>query len=242
MSWFGHESARLERRLSLPRVVAEEAVTSTMDVAHALAREDAPSGTLVLAEAQRVGRGRGGKRWHSAPRAGIWATVVERPHAASGLDVLSLRVGMRLADTLGRWAPGRIGLKWPNDLFVGSQKLAGILIEVRWRDQRPDWVAIGIGINLSVPPDVPDAVALTDADPLRVLEEVLPTLRAAAFATDGLTAAELAAWASRDISRDRRVSSPAAGVARGVAADGALLIESEGLVTPWRAGSLVLTP
>lgn len=248
MSWFGHEAARLAKRLGLPRVIAEATVTSTMDVAHACAREGAPAGTLVLAEEQRVGRGRGGNRWSSAPRAGIWATLVERPRDASGLDVLSLRVGMRLATVLDRWTPTPVRLKWPNDLFVGERKLAGVLIEARWREQRPDWVGIGVGINLRVPAEVPDAAGLEGAepgapvDPAVVLEEIVPALRAAAFATDTLSPVELAAFAARDLTRDRRVTSPGHGIARGIAADGALLIESEGSVTPWRAGSLLLSP
>lgn len=248
MSWFGHEAGRLAKRLGLPRVIAETAVTSTMDVAHACAREGAPAGTLVLAEEQRAGRGRAGNRWSSAPRAGIWATLVERPREPSGLDVLSLRVGMRLAAVLDRWTASPVRLKWPNDLFVGERKLAGVLIEVRWREQRPDWVGIGVGINLRVPPDYPEAAGLQPAaganalDPVLVLEEIVPALRAAAFATDGLSAVELAAFAARDLARDRPVVAPARGIARGIAADGSLLIESEGSVTPWRAGSLLLSP
>ncbi len=229
---------------------AHASLSSTMDEAHALAAGGAPAGTLVLAELQTAGRGRGGKRWTSEPRAGIWATLIERPRDASGIEVLSLRVGLALARVLTRWAERDIQLKWPNDLFVDSRKLAGVLIEARWRDQRPDWVAIGIGINLRVPADQPDATALagaeadteadTEAD--AVLGEIVPALRAAAFASGPLSDVELREFAARDFARDRVLVAPAAGWARGITADGALLIESSnGALSSYRAGSLVLS-
>lgn len=241
MSWFGHEASLLERVLALPRVAAEATMASTMDVAHALAADGAPAGTLVLSEEQHGGRGRGGNRWHSAPRAGIWMTLVERPNDAAALEVLSLRTGVRLAPVLERWSAGPVRLKWPNDLFVGNAKLAGILIEARWRDQRPDWVAIGVGVNLlEAPGDTPTA-ALQHADALTVVSEMVPALRAAAFARGPLTGDELAQFAARDLTAGRRLSSPGIGTARGITADGALLVESSAGLVPYRSGSLVLT-
>lgn len=242
MSWFGATGEALARALSLPQVSALEVVGSTMDEAHRLAAAGAPAGTLVLAERQDSGRGRSGKRWSSAPRAGIWATLVERPRDAKAVEVLSLRVGLRLARVLERWTDAPIQLKWPNDLFVDGRKLAGVLIEARWRDQRPDWVAIGVGINLEVPHDQGDAAALRDAEAPTVLGEMLPALRAAAFATGPLDDTERAEFDARDLARGRAVREPLPGVARGITPDGALLIESNGTRTPVRAGSLVFSP
>lgn len=242
MSWFGASGDALAHALSLPQVAAAAAVGSTMDEAHRLAAEGAPAGTLVLAERQDAGRGRGGKRWSSASRAGIWATLIERPRDARAIEVLSLRVGLRMARALERWTGAPIQLKWPNDLYVEGRKLAGVLIEARWRDQRPDWVAIGVGVNLSVPRDQSDAAALTDADAQTVIADVVPALRAAAFATGPLTDAERADYATRDFAMGRDVREPMAGTARGITADGALLIESNGTLTPVRAGSLVFSP
>lgn len=241
MSWFGHDGAVLAAALALPRVEALATVGSTMDAAHALASSGAPGGTLVLAEEQTGGRGRSGKQWSSAARAGIWATLIERPRDASGIEVLSLRVGLGLAAVLERWSEEEIQLKWPNDLFVAGRKLAGVLIEARWRDERPDWVAIGIGLNLRVPSDQNDATALAGGAPLAVLGEAVPAMRAAAFASGPLRDDELAAFARRDLANGRQLREPAAGTARGITAEGALLIESGGALTPWRSGSLVLS-
>lgn len=241
MSWFGLSGDALARELELPRVEAHASLSSTMDEAHALAAGGAAAGTLVLAEVQTAGRGRGGKRWISEPRAGIWASLIERPRDASGIEVLSLRVGLALARVLTRWADTDIQLKWPNDLFVGGRKLAGVLIEARWRDQRPDWVAIGIGINLQVPANQPEATALIGANAGDVLGDIIPALRAAAFASGPLSELELREFAARDFARDRVVLAPAPGLARGITADGALLIESNGALSSYRAGSLVIS-
>ncbi|HRN54135.1 MAG TPA: hypothetical protein PK788_11600, partial [Gemmatimonadaceae bacterium] len=69
-----------------------------------------------------------------------------------------------------------------------------------------------------------------------------PALRAAAIATGALGAGELEEFARRDLALGRTLAEPMAGTARGITADGALLIESNGSLTPVRAGSLVFSP
>lgn len=238
-TWFGLDGITLAERLGLPRVEARLALTSTMDLAHEIAAQGAPAGTLVIAEEQTSGRGRGGRAWSSGAGAGLWMTLIERPRSADGLDVLSLRVGLRLAPVLERWTPSAIRLKWPNDLYVDTRKLAGVLIEARWRGAQPDWVAIGLGINLVVPRDRSDATSLVDAGAESVLADAILAVRAAACATGPLTAAELADFASRDFAVGQRISLPADGFARGISPLGELLVETSAGVTPHRAGSLV---
>src|SRR5690606_25918931 len=63
----GRTARELESLLDLPRVELHDAVTSTLDVAHLLGAEGAPAGTLILAEQQTAGRGRGGRRGGSRP-------------------------------------------------------------------------------------------------------------------------------------------------------------------------------
>src|SRR5215212_7967195 len=146
--------------LELPHVELLESTTSTLDIAHRLAGEGARSGTLVIANEQTAGRGRGGKSWQSAPGAGLWLTLIERPTDGSGLGVLSLRVGLAAAEALYRFAAEPIRLKWPNDLYVDRRKLAGVLVEARWREQSVEWVAVGIGINVKTPPGIEAAAGL----------------------------------------------------------------------------------
>ena len=238
MSWLGLDGVTLAARFGLPRVEAVGVLGSTMDAAHELAAGGAPAGTLVVAEEQSAGRGRGGRVWTSGPGAGLWMTLVERPRSADGIDVLSLRVGLRLAPVLERWTVAPIRLKWPNDLYVDRRKLAGVLIEARWRGAHPDWVAIGLGLNLVAPPDLA-AAALVGARAETVLAEVVPALRAAAFAHGPLSTGELAEFARRDLAMGQRVSSPAEGLVRGISSAGELLVETDSGITPHRAGSLV---
>jgi BirA family biotin operon repressor/biotin-[acetyl-CoA-carboxylase] ligase len=227
--------------LGLTRLVYEVQVTSTMDVAHALAQDGAPGGTMVLAGTQHAGRGRAGRPWVSEPDGGIWLTLLERPADVRALEVLALRCGLALARTLAPFVDGRVQLKWPNDVLVARRKLAGILIEVRWRDAKPEWVAIGVGINRRVPKEFAEATALRQ-HVLRddVLRTVVPALRAAAAQHGPLSPRECAEWAAQDAAAGRRVREPLAGDAQGIADDGALLVRTDdGEIRRAYSGSLV---
>lgn len=211
-----------------------------MDLAHDAAERGAGAGTLILADAQEAGRGRGGRRWESPSGRGIWMTLLERPLSPRGLDVLSLRLGLVLAEALDHFSLGRIGVKWPNDLYVGQRKLAGVLVEARWRDQRVDWVAIGIGMNLEQPDGVAEAAGLVPGTTrLAVLERVTPLLRSAAAAEGPFTAAELSRFAARDAATGRRIVQPAVGVVLGISAAGELMVQTAAGVVACRSGSLV---
>lgn len=233
-------SPALAAQLGLARLDYHVRVTSTMDVAHALAEEGAPAGTLVLASSQAAGRGRSGKSWTSEPDAGLWCTLIERPPDAGALEVLALRVGLELAGSLTPLVDGHVQLKWPNDLYLDGRKLGGILIEVRWRDAKPEWVAIGVGINRRVPDGYP-TVAHVRAGVTRdaLLSVVAPALRRAAAAHGPLSAAECEAWASRDLAVGRRVLSPVQGIVRGITPNGAVVIDTDQARIDCHSGSLV---
>jgi BirA family biotin operon repressor/biotin-[acetyl-CoA-carboxylase] ligase len=235
----GATSPDLAERLGVPDVLLFEQVSSTLDVAHHIA-PGARAGTLVLAEEQTAGRGRQGRRWTSAAGAGVWLTLVERPLDSEALDVLSLRCGLYAAEALDALADAPIGVKWPNDLHVGARKLAGILIETRWRGSAPDWVAIGFGLNV-VAPDLDTGVGLrAGVTRLAALERLVPALRRAAAAVGHLDEMELSRWRSRDIAADRALTAPSPGRAAGISSRGELLVaDSTGFVTPHRSGSLI---
>jgi BirA family biotin operon repressor/biotin-[acetyl-CoA-carboxylase] ligase len=227
--------------LELPRVELLESTTSTLDVAHRLAARGAPAGTLVIANEQTAGRGRGGKIWQSSPGAGLWLTLIERPSDTSGLGVLSLRVGLAAAEALDRFAPEPIRLKWPNDLYIDQGKLGGILVEARWREQAVEWVAIGLGVNVQAPKNVETAAGLEPGtDRLDVLGELVPAVLAAARATGPLQADEMEKFDARDLARGRRCVEPAVGRVAGITPTGELLVALADSVAPFRSGSLVL--
>ncbi|MES2523387.1 MAG: biotin--[acetyl-CoA-carboxylase] ligase [Gemmatimonadota bacterium] len=227
--------------LGVDRVLHFDSVASTMDEAHAAARDGAPAGLLVLADRQRAGRGRGRKSWTSAHGAGLWMTVLERPQEASMLRVLSLRIGLAMAEALEPFAGGAIGVKWPNDLYTADGKLAGILIEARWREQQVDWVAIGVGVNLRVPEDVSGAAALrTGVHRHEVLRAIVRAVRGSVHAGAVLTTAEVGSWKRRDVAAGRRIVLPVPGVVVGVSNEGALLVLPDGHAQPTavHAGSM----
>lgn len=240
--WDGLDVRELSDRLALPNVVVFQRVGSTMDVAHSLGAAGAPTGTLVLAEAQSAGRGRQGRAWSSEPAAGIWLTLIERPRPSdpAALEVLSIRIGLSIAPALEPFAPAPVRLKWPNDVYAGERKLGGILIEARWRGDRLDWVAIGVGINVLPPLTEQRAAGLRPGlSRVDVLGAIVPSIRAAVARTGSLTPEELAAFGARDLAAGRRCAEPVAGRVLGIGERGALLVETTSGAVEVRAGSLV---
>ena len=227
--------------LGVPSLVYHQRTDSTMDEAHALAAQGAPAGTVVLASCQNAGRGRGGRPWRSEPDAGLWLTIIERPDDARALDVLALRVGLALAQVLEPCVHGAITLKWPNDLLIARRKLCGILIEARWRDGRPEWAAIGVGINRRVPDNYPLAASVRpDISRDALLLASVPAIRSAARGRGPLTLAECEAFATRDAARGRVVREPVAGVVQGITPLGALrVLDEAGRLREISSGSLV---
>jgi len=138
------------------QVVAEMPSTNTELMQRA--RAGSCAATLLLAEQQTAGRGRlGNRQWVS--RAGDSLTFsLGLPLAARDWSGLSLAVGLSLVRSLQDAAPaaaaGRIGIKWPNDLWLdGARKFTGILIETAGVGAQPGrYVVIGIGINIRPPP------------------------------------------------------------------------------------------
>lgn len=208
------------------------------------AADGGESGTVLAAEWQTAGRGRAGRPWHGGIGGAITFSLLWRfAHGAGALSGLSLAVGVAVARALERLGATGVALKWPNDVLHGGCKLAGILIEVAGDALGPSAVVIGVGINHRIAPAVRESIdqAVTDVvsvcgtDPgrNRVLAAVLSELACVleGFARDGF--APLAGeWQRLHAHQDRpvRLTLPDGarleGVARGVAPDGALLVEA----------------
>jgi BirA family biotin operon repressor/biotin-[acetyl-CoA-carboxylase] ligase len=227
----GVPAPELARRWGVPQCGLFRELGSTLDAVHELAAQGSPAGTVVLAEAQTAGRGRDGRTWQS-PVGGVWLGVLLRPERAE-LGVLSVRVGLAVADAvdalLGR---PETRLKWPNDVLLGERKLAGVLCEGRWQGATLQWLAVGVGVNVCnpIPASVARrAVALADWLPavrrIDLLDRLVPALATRAVATSDLSERDCAAVAQRDWLLGRQLRSPAAGRARGLRPDGALLVD-----------------
>ena len=201
-----------------------------------------------MADAQRAGRGRLGRSWSSQPGRGVWCSIIERPTDGRALDVLSLRIGLVLAELLEPFAGARIGLKWPNDLVLPQAaeppsrrtgKVAGILVEARWSGDKLAWVAVGVGVNVVAPDGVDDAAGLAPGTKrIDALSAVVRAVRQAARQSGHLGDDELARYADRDTLKGRRIVSPAAGTAAGVDHTGALMVETADGVERHRTGTV----
>lgn len=193
---------------------------------------------LLVAEQQQAGRGRLGRTWTSAPGASLTCSLAW-PLRRVDFSGLSLAIGVALADALDPQDAGapRIGLKWPNDLWLqrpdGGRKLGGILIETVAPEQTLRIAVVGVGLNV-LPLTVPDArsgvASLHELDPTLDAPAVLlrvaaPLLRALAeFEHDGFAPFE-ARYRARDLLLGRPIEAgERIGVAAGVATDGALLL------------------
>jgi BirA family transcriptional regulator, biotin operon repressor / biotin---[acetyl-CoA-carboxylase] ligase len=234
----GRTAAELAALLGVPRVETFASVASTLDVAHRIA-PSVPAGTLVLADEQSAGRGTQGRRWLSGAGEGVWLALLERVADARALDVLSIRCGLYAAEALDGLATQPIGVKWPNDLYVGGRKLAGILIETRWHGASAEWVAIGFGLNVAAPEQEGATGLVAGTTRFGALARLVPALRRAAASSRHLTADEMARWSRRDIAVGQRLSSPAEGVAAGITSAGELIVgRPDGTTSLHRTGSL----
>ena len=143
---------------SVYKLMAFEAVDSTNAEAKRLAaegEEKAPDGTLVWAKEQTDGRGRRGRKWHSPP-GNLYCSLIMRPDVPLAKAAeLSFVAGLAIFDALGSVGePGhQVHLKWPNDVLLNDYKVAGLLLETETGGgDIPDWVILGLGVNVGVFP------------------------------------------------------------------------------------------
>lgn len=121
-------------------------IGSTNAALVAAAAEDAPEGTVLVAEHQVSGRGRLDRVWSSPPRAGITVSFLLRPDVpAARRGWIPLLTGVALAEAVGAAVGVRASVKWPNDLLAADgRKLAGILAE-----SAGGAVVVGVGLNVT---------------------------------------------------------------------------------------------
>jgi BirA family biotin operon repressor/biotin-[acetyl-CoA-carboxylase] ligase len=226
-------------------VVCLDTTDSTNGRAADLAEKGAPHGTVVVAESQTAGRGRLGRRWVSPPGSNIYVSILLRPEIPNAeAPRLSLVTGVALADAVeASGVPGF--LKWPNDLYLGGRKAAGILAEMASGPDRVRYVVAGVGINVNLGEDEIPGELRGKATSLRIhagrafprvalLARFLDALavRYREFLAGGFPAVR-PGWERRDFLLGRRVlfrfpEGEAWGVARGVDGEAALLFQRDG--------------
>lgn len=212
----------------------------------ALAKNGAPSGTLLLAERQTAGRGRRGRNWYQGPQSLafslLWRLPDDRPPSG-----LSLAVGLAIAEALPSASPTQ--LKWPNDVLIDGRKVAGILIESAGAQR----YVIGIGVNLGSTDELPEDISaiaggIPDADRVQTLAHILNRLVIVLdeFATHGFAPLQ-SRWQTRHAYQDLAVNlffseggEPVQGVCRGVDANGELLLETATCIQTIASGEVSL--
>lgn len=123
---------------------------STNSVLKKMAAENAPEGTVVLADIQNAGRGRRGKAWMSAPGLGIWMSILLRPNLhPSSVQTLTLAASVAVMIALEPMGIKGLGIKWPNDILINRKKVCGILTELSAEAEKVEWVILGIGLNVN---------------------------------------------------------------------------------------------
>ena len=221
---------------------------------------------LLVAEHQTGGRGRLGRGWQSMPGASLTFSL-SMPVERADWSGLSLAVGLALAEALDpvqEAAAPRVGLKWPNDLWLrgDDRKLGGILIEVAPLPGPVEragerWVVIGAGLNVTPAPDT-DVEAGTFRTGYACLQEFEPALTAPqvlhrvarpllqavlAFESAGLDPLR-SRYAARDVLAGRTVQAGAVtGVAIGLSHDGSLQVrDAQGAVHSLHSGEVSVRP
>lgn len=135
-------------------------IGSTNTMLMKAAAEGAAEGTVLVAEQQTAGRGRGGHSWSSPPSTGIYASILLRPNLAPA-DVLplSLAAGLCVRDAVKDVTGLACDLRWPNDVLLNEKKICGILAEMSAEATRVRYVVVGMGVNVNqseFPPELND--------------------------------------------------------------------------------------
>ena len=242
------------------RIEVLDSANSTNTHAMQRAQQDLPGALVIAAEWQEAGRGRMGRTWHTGLGGALTFSLVWRFTQGVGfLSGLSLAVGVALMRVLRALGIAEAGLKWPNDVVWRGGKLAGILIEMQGDTLGPSTAVIGIGVNVRLSDTVRGRIDQAAADletacdqPLdrnELLAMLLMELRRVleGFAREGL-APFRDEWQRFHAHQDKIVTLilPDArqerGWARGVAEDGALLIETETGIRRYHSGEISLRP
>lgn len=214
------------------------------------------TGDACVAEYQQAGRGRRGRKWFSPFGSNLYLSMYWRleqgPAAAIGL---SLVIGIVIAEVLQSLGADKVRVKWPNDLYLQDRKLSGILVELTGKTGDAAQIVSGAGINLMmrrVESDVVNQgwISLQEAgisiDRNQLAACLIKELRAGfkLFENEGL-APYLGRWEKLDNFINRPVKliigdKEIFGISRGIDAQGALLLEQEGVIKPWIGGEISL--
>src|SRR5680860_150521 len=145
-------------------IIVLKDVESTNNYANQLILSNAEEGTVVLAQFQKKGRGQQGNQWESQSGKNLLASIILYPKflKAGNQFLISKMVSLGLVEYL-RHEVRDVSIKWPNDIYIGNKKIAGILIENAIKGRNLFSTVIGVGLNLNQKnflSDAPNPVSL----------------------------------------------------------------------------------
>ncbi len=146
-------------------------VDSTNDYLKGFIREAIPR--IVVAGEQTAGKGRHGRSWHSPPGKGLYVSYLFFPEwELTRSTVVNLASSLAVSEAIRHFDPAAdVRLKPPNDVYIGSRKVCGILAELGSTEERVNWAIVGIGVNLyrgSLPSELERSATCLERERIRV--------------------------------------------------------------------------
>jgi BirA family biotin operon repressor/biotin-[acetyl-CoA-carboxylase] ligase len=124
---------------------------STNSMAYELALQGAEEGEIVVAESQKKGRGRLGRKWFSPPLTNLYLSIILRPEIPpQQASLMTLMAAVATAGAIHKFSGLQPMIKWPNDILLKNRKVAGLLNEIHSEMDRIHFVVLGIGVNLNM--------------------------------------------------------------------------------------------
>ena len=140
--------SRLEEKLKEPFRYFES-VDSTNDIAMEWLREGAESGSVVLADEQRRGKGRKERVWYTPAGVALAVSVILKPPPDYAHRITMIGA-LAVYDLCASVGVQNLGIKWANDVQINGKKVAGILPEAAWENGQLLGVVLGMGVNVRV--------------------------------------------------------------------------------------------
>lgn len=140
----------LKTRMIGRNMVYRQSCASTQIIAHQLAQEGTPEGTVAITEEQTAGRGRMARVWDSAYGKGIWMSVILRPDVVpQKAPQFTLVAAVAMVRAIEEVTGLKPEIKWPNDILIKGKKCTGILTELQSDADGIQALIIGIGLNVN---------------------------------------------------------------------------------------------
>ncbi|WP_285163862.1 bifunctional biotin--[acetyl-CoA-carboxylase] ligase/biotin operon repressor BirA [Shewanella goraebulensis] len=218
--------------------------------------DELKNGDICIAEFQSAGRGRRGRQWISPYGQHVYASMFWRlsqgMNAAMGL---SLVVACSIVSALKEFNVDGLGVKWPNDIYRDNKKLAGILIELSGHSIDECNLVIGFGINMSMSDlhaqlieqpwsDLTSLNSMPDKTAMLIAIHKQLKVDLTRFELEGLEPF-IPHWQEYDLFYNKEISllmapQSVSGVCKGIDKQGAVLVETDGVISPYIGGEISL--